>query len=488
MTTLAALGLLAVVQTASANTQQPTDSLQTEHVVGELGEKLDSQLTRYAAEKGGFSGTVLVVRDRRIVLLKGYGLANIETKTPNTPATRFEMNSMTKMLTAVSILQLFAAGRLQLDDRVERYLGDFPAGKRGATVLHLAMHTSGLIVAGTELAGETRDAFVTDVKRTARESPPGTKYRYTNAGYSLLAAIIELVSGASYESYLKMNAFAPAGMSSATFRDEVPSANPLFAHGYVGGADGAPKPGPPNPYVWGTRGAGGVWSTVGDMYRWLVAVEDSVVVGGPLRMLLFAPPGPPSLEAFGWHVRLATDSTRALIDKGGGSDDFASQLLYFPRERVAIIWASNNLTRRWRQTLNRAIPDLIFAGATKPLVSAYTCQPSDFYSDMMIRQINSSIADTASRRALGLPNVPSSQVTLATDAALCNRAGLALDSLANSQHPNEPRPPQGTRAFYVLKIGTYTGISLLDSTLTKRSYAPLFLFDPIWQFVSIIGL
>jgi CubicO group peptidase (beta-lactamase class C family) len=365
VTTLAALGLLAVVQTASANTQQPTDSLQTEHVVGELGAKLDSQLTRYVADKGGFSGTVLVVRDRRIVLLKGYGLANIETNTPNTPATRFEMNSMTKMLTAASILQLAAAGRLQLDAPVERYLGAFPASKRGATVEQLAMHTSGLIVAGAPLAGETRDAFVADAKRTMRESPPGAKYRYTNAGYSLLAAIIEHVSGTSYECYLKKNAFAPAAMSTAIFRDEVPSANPLFALGYVGDAAGAPKPGPPNPYVWGTRGAGGVWSTVGDMYRWLVAVEDSVVVGGNLRLVLLSPPGPPSLEAFGWHVRPATDSTRALIDKGGGSADFASQLLFFPRERVAIIWASNNLTRRWRQTLNRAIPDLVFLGATK---------------------------------------------------------------------------------------------------------------------------
>ncbi len=118
----------------------------------------------------------------------------------------------------------------------------------------------------------------------------------------------------------------------------------------------------------------------------------------------------------------------------------------------------------------------------------YTCKPSDFYSDMMIRQINWSVADTASRRALGLPNVPSSQVTLATNNALCNRAGLALDSLANSQHPNDPPPPQGTAAYYVLTIGTYTGVSLLGLPPNKPGYAPLFLFDPIWKFVNIIGM
>jgi hypothetical protein len=120
----------------------------------------------------------------------------------------------------------------------------------------------------------------------------------------------------------------------------------------------------------------------------------------------------------------------------------------------------------------------------------YTCKSRDFFSDMMIRQISSSIADTTSRRASGLPNVPSSQVTLATDPTVCNRAMLAVDTLAHSQHPAEPMPPQGTGSFYVLKIGSYTGVALPDSAPAGRirTYAPLFLFDSVWHFVSIIGL
>lgn len=347
----------------------PADSLERVHVTGALGARLDSQLTRYARE--GFAGTVLVVRDRRIVLLKGYGLANIETRTPNAPSTRFEWNSMTKMLTGVSILQLAAAGRLKLDAPVERYLGAFPAGKRGATAEHLATHTAGLVVAGTNLAGDTRDAFVADVKRATMESAPGERYRYTNAGYSLLAAIIEHASGMPYEAYLRQNLFVPAGMRTATFRDQVPAGDPLFARGYVAGdSDTGPVPGPANPYVWGTIGAGGVWSTIGDMYRWLVALEDSVVLRGPERALLFTPPKPPSLEAYGWHVYPATDSIRARIDKGGASSDFATQMLYFPGDHIVILWASNNLVRRWRQTLNRAIPDLIFTGSTNAALPA----------------------------------------------------------------------------------------------------------------------
>jgi CubicO group peptidase (beta-lactamase class C family) len=350
----------------------PADSLETERVVGALGAQLDSQLTRFA--EYGFSGTVLVVRDRRVVLLKGYGLADAQRGVRNSPATRFEMNSMTKLFTGVSILQLAGAGRLGLDDPVERYLGELPPEKRGATIRHLASHTAGLIVAGTDLAVDSRDSFVRDVKRTPREAAAGTAYRYTNAGFSLLAAIIEVASGQTYEAYLRQHAFAPAGMRTATFRDQVPAGDSLFAHGYVGTPAGR-ELGPPNPYVWGTRGAGGVWATVGDMYRWLVAVEDGVVLDTPQRQLLFSPPVPPSEEAFGWHVRSPGGDTRRQIDKGGGSPDFASQLIYFPDDRVVMIWTCNDLRQRWRRTLNQALPAIVF-GPSPTMLPPVTTLPA----------------------------------------------------------------------------------------------------------------
>src|SRR5881628_2219540 len=181
------------------------DSLATERVAGPLGSRLDAQLRSYA--DSGLWGTVLVVRDRHIVLLKGYGLADSARRIRNTAATRFEMNSMTKMFTGVAILQLADQGRLRVDDPVERHLPGFSAAKRAATIAQLASHTSGLIVEGSTLAGESRAAFVRDVQRTAREAPPGTVYRYTNAGYSLLAAVIEVASGESYEAYLRAHAF-----------------------------------------------------------------------------------------------------------------------------------------------------------------------------------------------------------------------------------------------------------------------------------------
>ena len=330
------------------------DPLASDRVAGPLGEKLHGQLTRFAAD--GFSGAVLVVRNGEVILLKGYGLANVDRGIPNGPATRFEMNSLTKMFTGAAVLQLEAAGRLRGGDPLARHLGEMPAGKESVTIEQLASHISGIVVAGTVLAGESRDLFVRDIKQTPREAPPGTSYRYTNAGYSLLAAVIERVTGGTYEDYLRKKIFEPAGMRTAVFRDEVPAGDPRFAQGYVGTASGV-QPGNPNPYVWGTRGAGGVWSTVGDIYRWVVAVENGPVLDAARRAILFAPPKPPSQEAYGWHVDRTPDG-RPWIHKGGGSSEFASQLLHYPADRVTIVWACNNLKQRWRQTLNRTLPEL----------------------------------------------------------------------------------------------------------------------------------
>jgi len=342
----------------------PADSLERDRVVGTLGARFDTQLTRFATY--GFAGTVLVVRDGQVVLLKGYGLADVDRRIRNTAATRFEMNSMTKMFTGVSVLQLAAAGRLRLSDPAARYLDGLPRTKQAGTIEQLATHTSGMIVKGTALAGDSREAFVHDVARTPNESPPGTRYRYTNAGFSLLAAIIETVSGEPYEDYLRRHIFAPAGMRTALFRNQVPQDDSLFAHGYVGAPEGL-RPGPPNPYVWGTIGAGGVWCTVGDVYRWVVALDARRVIAEAQWRILMHQPRPPAQEAFGWHVEATADGRRR-ISKGGGSDDFASQMLYYPDERVVIVWASNNLRQRWRHALNTMLPALMLDGTDAALL------------------------------------------------------------------------------------------------------------------------
>lgn len=307
----------------------------------QLPAQLDTLLTGYEAE--GFSGTVLVAKDGRVVLHKGYGLADRDRGIRNDTNTRFEIASLTKPFTAAAILQLEERGALATSDLLSRHLGAFPPSKSAATIHHLATHTGGLVPEGASLSyGDDREAFIDSVKNVATESAPGERYRYTNAGYSTLAAIVEKASGMTFEAYAREHLFPRAGLRSAHFRGD---RDPHDALGYVD------KLSTPPPYQWGVRGSGGMIMTVEDLYRWHRALhEGRVLPKQQVEKMFHAWP----TEGYGWHV--AKDASgRRLISKGGGMTEYASQVLYYPDERVVIVWASNNLRKRWRQTLNKGI-------------------------------------------------------------------------------------------------------------------------------------
>jgi CubicO group peptidase (beta-lactamase class C family) len=302
--------------------------------------ELDALLKRF--ESQGFSGTVLVARDGRVVLHEGYGLADRERGIRNDTNTLYEVASLNKTFTAAAILQLEARGLLKTTDPLSKHLGPFPPEKSAATIHHLATHTGGLVPGGHDLgAGTDRDDFIENVKRAPRESAPGDKYRYTNAGYSTLAAIIEKVSGMPYEASVRGLA-KQAGLREIYFRGE-PLPRPM-ALGYKGDP---PQVSTPSPYRWGVRGAGGMISTVGELYRWHLFLQRN----GDMKEMFVERPS----EGYAWHVE-RDDQGRRFIHKGGGMQEYASQILFYPDDRLVVVWATNNLQRRWRQELNRAIP------------------------------------------------------------------------------------------------------------------------------------
>ena len=171
------------------------------------------------AAAGQFSGAILIAKDDRILFQNAYGLADREAKIPNRLETEFHLASVGKMLTAAAIAQLVNAGKLSFDDEVGKLLPDFSNEEiKKITVHQLLTHTAGM---GTffESPGFERGR----VYRTATEEiavykneklffAPGARWRYSNAGYSLLAAIIEKISGKTYPEYLRENIFAPLGM------------------------------------------------------------------------------------------------------------------------------------------------------------------------------------------------------------------------------------------------------------------------------------
>jgi CubicO group peptidase (beta-lactamase class C family) len=287
-------------------------------------------------ESQGFSGTVLVAKNGHIVLHEGYGFADRERGVRNGRETLYEVASLNKTYTAAAILQLESRGALATSDPLSKHLGAVPPLKDAATIHHLATHTAGLVPDGSDLGdGMDRDRFIANVKSVPAESVPGERYRYTNAGYSVLAAIVERVSGMPYESYVRKHLTS----GEIYFRGETP-ARPM-ARGYIGEKESVPPP-----YRWGTRGAGGMITTVGELYRWHRQLHAD-----PAMKKMWEP-GPE--EGYAWHVE-RDDQGRRMIHKGGGMREYASQIIEYPDEGVVIIWASNDLGKRWRQDLNRGI-------------------------------------------------------------------------------------------------------------------------------------
>ena len=193
-----------------------------ERVAGEA--EMISAVKAYVERRAAadlFSGVVLVAKDDRILLHVAHGLADQSSKTPNRPDTTFHLASVGKMFTSAAVARLVAEGKLSYSDTVAKLLPDYPNQEvaRKITVHHLLTHTSGLGTffnsPGYDAKRRYRDAR--DEFTAFKDEPlffePGAGYRYSNAGYSILGAIIERASGQNYLAYLREHIFAPLGMN-----------------------------------------------------------------------------------------------------------------------------------------------------------------------------------------------------------------------------------------------------------------------------------
>ncbi len=160
-----------------------------------------------------------VVEDGRIAYAKGYGTGNLETDSPVTPTSVFEIASITKPFTAAAVMMLVEEGKVHLDDRIGVYLDDLPDAWRGITVRQLLTHTAGLptdaIVSweGSALLDISTKAAFDFIARSAPSFAPGERAAYSDAGYLLLGMIIEKSSGGSYRDFMQRRFFDPLGMT-----------------------------------------------------------------------------------------------------------------------------------------------------------------------------------------------------------------------------------------------------------------------------------
>ena len=305
-------------------------------VRGEKGQEAHRFLQEKAVE--GFSGAVLISDNGEIVLKRGYGYANRQSLEPNTSSTLFNTASVSKIFTSAVILDLEERQKLSLDSPLDTFFGEFPEPKSTATVHHLLTHTAGLVVRGAELDYRSRDLFVASVKNAAIEASPGAEFRYTNAGYVMLAAVAETVSGEPFEDVLNERIFGPACMNSTAFAWDDDIKEQPSAVGYAGKTLETLRPSSTVSDIWGNRGPSNISSNVGDLYRWITALKERRVISeSSIDKAFTAYVGD---EGYGWHV-IETNHGR-LVRRGGGLPGFESSLRWYIDKDVVIIILINN--------------------------------------------------------------------------------------------------------------------------------------------------
>ncbi len=246
----------------------------------------------------GFSGAVLVVREGRVVLNEGYGFANREKKIRNTPETIFAIGSTPIDFTKAGILLLAERGRLSLTDPITKFFDKVPGDKKAITIDHLMTGGSGLRDFH-DLPGDRdpdhawidRDEAVRRILAQDLLFAPGKGNRHSHSAWGLLAAVIEIVSGKSYQEFTRKNLFAPAGMKDTGFNgDPVPEGRLAIGYGPV--SDGETNA-PPywGPASWLVLGSGGQISTTGDMLRWHEALRAGKILSPSSLDRYFDAPG-----------------------------------------------------------------------------------------------------------------------------------------------------------------------------------------------------
>lgn len=310
----------------------------------ELRQEVDRLMTRL--ESFGFSGALLVARDGRIVLEKGYGFADREKGVPFTAGTVFCVGSITKQFTAAAILKLEMEGKLKVTDPISKYFDGVPEDKREITLHHLLTHSAGLLdLLGDDYDEMPRDRLVKEALASKLLWPPGPWYRYSNLGYSLLAVVVEKVSGQPYETFLQEHLLKPAGLTLTGYRGPKWELATL-ARGYSRRGDWGTMldhPWAPDGPWWNLRGNGGILSTLGDLYKWHQALEGEAILSKEAKAKYQAPHVPEgggTHYGYGWSIAKTSRGT-TLVSHNGGNGIFAADFHRYVDEGVVIIISSS---------------------------------------------------------------------------------------------------------------------------------------------------
>lgn len=331
---------LAGAGAVSAQAQPPSD--------GELISRIDELVNAALKQPGAVGFSVAVARGEKIIIARGYGLAEAEHEVPADADTMFRIGSITKQFTAAAIMRLHEQGKLGLDDDMHKFLPDFPTQGHTVTIRHLLTHTSGIHSytsdgefmvkrTGLEL---THDELLAEFKDDPFDFAPGEKWAYNNSGYYLLGMIIEKISGKPYGQYVQNEFFTPLNLTRIRY-DSTPEVIKNRAQGYRWENDKLLNDLSMAMSIPG--GAGGLISSAQDLVRWQIALVNGGVVSEESFKQMCTPVTLSSGKTrdYGFGLMMKEHRGHPYISHGGGIFGFNSTMWYFPDEQLHVVVISN---------------------------------------------------------------------------------------------------------------------------------------------------
>ncbi len=327
--------------TATLSPTVVPSSVATSKPVRDILPAVDAVLNKLVAQQQ-FSGSLLIAQAGTILVDKGYGFADRAKQLPNTPQTKFRLGSLTKQFTALAILQLQAQGKLNVQDPICKYLTDCPPTWQAQTIHHLLTHTSGIPdlthfpdYERTKNMPSAPAQTIARFKDKPLDFQPGAKWDYSNSNYIVLGVIIERASGQAYEQFLQEDIFIPLQMTNSGYEHD----KTLLATGYANRTAEADPIDMSIPFA-----AGGLYSTVEDLYRWDQALYTEKLLPASLRNQMFTPfaaiPDSGGMSyGYGWII--GQQFNQPVLSHNGGIEGFVSSINRFPSKKVTIIMLAN---------------------------------------------------------------------------------------------------------------------------------------------------
>ncbi|MBT0809807.1 beta-lactamase family protein [Litoribacter ruber] len=293
--------------------------------------------------------TLALVHNGEVVLSKGYGNANLEYSIPNTPSTVFHIASISKQFTVFAVLLLEKDGLINLDDDIRKYVPEVPDFGHTITLRHLANHTSGMRDQWNLLtmAGWRMDDVITKehvMKLVSKQKElnfePGEEYVYCNTGFTLLAEVVERVSGKTFAQFTAERIFKPLGMKSTLFYDDHERIVKNRAYSYKPHPEGFKK----SVLSYANVGATSLFTTVEDLSLWVLNFKNPKVGDKALIEKMNTEATLNNGEKFGGALGQMVNPHNGLfqIHHGGADAGFRTYLGRFPEEDFAVIVFSND--------------------------------------------------------------------------------------------------------------------------------------------------